>query len=220
MSKKDIVLDAILKQGTLPLFFYKDPEVSLQITRTLYKAGIRVFEYTNRGAAALENFKVLKQALANGEMPGLELGIGTIKSVHEAEAFIAAGADFIVSPIVNPEVGKLAAQHNLLWIPGCMTPTEIYLAQQNSAALIKIFPANILGPEFVSSIRDLFAGQLFMPTGGVDLNHDSISTWFKAGVCAVGMGSKLISKNVLENQEYDKLYNDTLKLLEIVQTIK
>jgi 2-dehydro-3-deoxyphosphogluconate aldolase/(4S)-4-hydroxy-2-oxoglutarate aldolase len=220
MSKKDIVLDAILKQGTLPLFFYKDPEVSLQITRTLYKAGIRVFEYTNRGAAALENFKILKQALANGEMPGLELGIGTIKSVEEAEAFIDAGADFIVSPIVNPEVGKLAAQHNLLWIPGCMTPTEIYTAQQNNAALIKIFPANILGPEFVSSIRDLFAGQLFIPTGGVDLNHDSISTWFKAGVCAVGMGSKLISKNVLENQEYDKLYNDTLKLLEIVQTIK
>ncbi|QEM10375.1 bifunctional 4-hydroxy-2-oxoglutarate aldolase/2-dehydro-3-deoxy-phosphogluconate aldolase [Mucilaginibacter rubeus] len=220
MSKKDIVLDAILKQGTLPLFFYKDPEVSLQITRTLYKAGIRVFEYTNRGEAALENFKVLKQALANGEMPGLELGIGTIKSVQEAEAFITAGADFIVSPIVNPEVGKLTARHNLLWIPGCMTPTEIYLAQQNGAALIKIFPANILGPEFVSSIRDLFAGQLFMPTGGVDLNHDSISTWFKAGVCAVGMGSKLISKNVLENQEYDKLYNDTLKLLEIVQTIK
>ncbi|GGA94140.1 MULTISPECIES: bifunctional 4-hydroxy-2-oxoglutarate aldolase/2-dehydro-3-deoxy-phosphogluconate aldolase [Mucilaginibacter] len=220
MSKKDIVLDAILKQGTLPLFFYKDPEVSLQITRTLYKAGIRVFEYTNRGAAALENFKVLKQALANGEMPGLELGIGTIKSLQEAEAFIAAGADFIVSPIVNPEVGKLAAQHNLLWIPGCMTPTEIYTAQQNEAALIKIFPANILGPEFVSSIRDLFAGQLFIPTGGVDLNHDSISTWFKAGVCAVGMGSKLISKSVLENREYDKLYNDTLKLLEIVQTIK
>ncbi|WPV01804.1 bifunctional 4-hydroxy-2-oxoglutarate aldolase/2-dehydro-3-deoxy-phosphogluconate aldolase [Mucilaginibacter sp. cycad4] len=220
MSKKDIVLDAILKQGTLPLFFYKDPEVSLQITRTLYKAGIRVFEYTNRGVAALENFRVLKQALANGEMPGLELGIGTIKSAQEAEAFIEAGADFIVSPIVNPEVGKLAAQHNLLWIPGCMTPTEIYTAQQNEAALIKIFPANILGPEFVSSIRDLFAGQLFIPTGGVELNHDSISTWFKAGVCAVGMGSKLISKNVLENQEYDKLYNDTLKLLEIVQTIK
>ncbi|MDB5147587.1 MAG: bifunctional 4-hydroxy-2-oxoglutarate aldolase/2-dehydro-3-deoxy-phosphogluconate aldolase [Mucilaginibacter sp.] len=220
MSKKDIVLDAILKQGTLPLFFYKDPEVSLQITRTLYKAGIRVFEYTNRGAAALENFKVLKQALANGEMPGLELGIGTIKSVQEAEVFIAAGADFIVSPIVNPEVAKLVTQHNLLWIPGCMTPTEIYTAQQNNAALIKIFPANILGPEFVSSIRDLFAGQLFIPTGGVDLNHDSISTWFKAGVCAVGMGSKLISKSVLENQEYDKLYNDTLKLLEIVQTIK
>lgn len=220
MSKKDTALNAILQQGTLPLFFYKDAEVSLQITRTLYKAGIRVFEYTNRGAAALENFKILKKALADGEMPGLELGIGTIKSLEEAKAFIDAGADFIVSPIVNPAVGKLAADKGLLWIPGCMTPTEIYTSQQNGAALIKIFPANILGPEFVSSIRDLFAGQLFIPTGGVDLNSDSISTWFKAGVCAVGMGSKLISKTVLENQQYDQLYADTVKLLEIVKTSK
>jgi 2-dehydro-3-deoxyphosphogluconate aldolase/(4S)-4-hydroxy-2-oxoglutarate aldolase len=219
MSKKETVLNAILIQGTLPLFFYEDAAVSLEITRTLYKAGIRVFEYTNRGAAALENFKILKKAQQE-EMSDLQLGIGTIKSVAEAEAFISAGADFIVSPIVNPEVGKIAAQHNLLWIPGCMTPTEIYTAQQHQAALIKIFPANILGPEFVSSIRDLFFGQLFIPTGGVDLNIDNISTWFKAGVCAVGMGSKLISKNVLEHRLYDQLYSDTVKLLEIVQACR
>ncbi|MDN3582540.1 bifunctional 4-hydroxy-2-oxoglutarate aldolase/2-dehydro-3-deoxy-phosphogluconate aldolase [Mucilaginibacter flavus] len=217
MSKKEIALNAILSQGTLPLFFYEDAAVSLEITRTLYKAGIRVFEYTNRGPAALENFKVLKKAQQE-EMPDLQLGIGTIKSAEEAVAFIDAGADFIVSPIVNPEVGKIAAHHNLLWIPGCMTPTEIYTAQQNGAALIKIFPANILGPEFVSSIRDLFSGQLFIPTGGVDLSIDSITAWFKAGVCAVGMGSKLISKNVLDKQLYDQLYNDTVKLLEIVQS--
>ena len=219
MKSKQIVLDSIISQGMLPLFFYENAEVSLEITRTLYKAGVRVFEYTNRGKSALANFKLLKEAQQN-EMPDLHLGIGTIKSVQDAESFVEAGADFLVAPIVNPEVAKVAEKHNMLWIPGCMTPTEIYTAQQNEAALIKIFPANILGPEFVSSIRDLFAGQLFIPTGGVDLNHDSISTWFKAGVCAVGMGSKLISKSVLENQEYDKLYNDTLKLLEIVQTIK
>jgi 2-dehydro-3-deoxyphosphogluconate aldolase/(4S)-4-hydroxy-2-oxoglutarate aldolase len=219
MSKKEIVLDAILTQGTLPLFFYEDADVSLEITRTLYKAGVRVFEYTNRGAAALANFKILKKAQQD-EMPDLYLGIGTIKTGAEAAAFISAGADFIVSPIVNPEVEKIATQHKLLWIPGCMTPTEIHTAQQHGAALIKIFPANILGPEFVSSIRDLFSGQLFIPTGGVDLNIDNISTWFRAGVCAVGMGSKLISKNVLENRLYNQLYNDTIKLLEMVQTCK
>ncbi|WP_295711687.1 bifunctional 4-hydroxy-2-oxoglutarate aldolase/2-dehydro-3-deoxy-phosphogluconate aldolase [Mucilaginibacter sp.] len=219
MSKKEIVLDAILTQGTLPLFFYEDADVSLEITRTLYKAGVRVFEYTNRGPAALANFKVLKKAQQD-EMPDLYLGIGTIKTGAEAAAFISAGADFIVSPIVNPEVEKIATQHKLLWIPGCMTPTEIHTAQQHGAALIKIFPANILGPEFVSSIRDLFSGQLFIPTGGVDLNIDNISTWFRAGVCAVGMGSKLISKNVLENRLYNQLYNDTIKLLEMVQTCK
>jgi 2-dehydro-3-deoxyphosphogluconate aldolase/(4S)-4-hydroxy-2-oxoglutarate aldolase len=219
MSKKEIVLDAILTQGTLPLFFYEDADVSLEITRTLYKAGVRVFEYTNRGAAALANFKVLKKAQQD-EMPDLYLGIGTIKTGAEAAAFISAGADFIVSPIVNPEVEKIASQHKLLWIPGCMTPTEIHTAQQHGAALIKIFPANILGPEFVSSIRDLFSGQLFIPTGGVELNIDNISTWFRAGVCAVGMGSKLISKSVLENRLYSQLYNDTIKLLEMVQTCK
>jgi 2-dehydro-3-deoxyphosphogluconate aldolase/(4S)-4-hydroxy-2-oxoglutarate aldolase len=219
MTKKESVLDAILTQGTLPLFFYPDADVSLEITRTLYKAGVRVFEYTNRGTAAMANFKVLKKAQME-EMPDLHLGIGTIKTASEAAAFITAGADFIVSPIVNPEVAKIATQHKVLWVPGCMTPTEIHIAQQNNAALIKIFPANILGPEFVSSIRDLFAGQLFIPTGGVDLNMDNISTWFRAGVCAVGMGSKLISKNVFDNRLYDQLYTDTLKLLEMVQLCK
>lgn len=216
MKIKKAVLNSILAQGMLPLFYYDDAEVSLQITKTLYKAGIRVFEYTNRGKQALENFKVLKKAQAK-EFPDLYLGIGTIKNVSEAEAFVDAGADFIVSPIINPEVAKTASKNKLLWIPGCMTPTEIYAAQKQGADLIKIFPANILGPEFVSSIKDLFPGQLFIPTGGVDLTSKSISSWFHAGVCAVGMGSKLISKNVLDNRLYDQLFADTEKALELVK---
>ncbi|UEG53681.1 bifunctional 4-hydroxy-2-oxoglutarate aldolase/2-dehydro-3-deoxy-phosphogluconate aldolase [Mucilaginibacter daejeonensis] len=217
MKTKQEVLDSIVTQGMLPLFFYKDAEVSVEITRTLYSAGVRVFEYTNRGDAALDNFKKLKD-LQQAEMPDLHLGIGTIKSVHEADAFINAGADFLVSPIVNTEVAKMAHDRNMLWIPGCMTPTEIYTAQCADAALIKLFPANILGPAFLSSIAELFRGQLFMPTGGVELEANNIATWFRAGVCAVGMGSKLISKQVLEGKLYDQLYNDTLKAIELVQT--
>jgi 2-dehydro-3-deoxyphosphogluconate aldolase/(4S)-4-hydroxy-2-oxoglutarate aldolase len=217
MKTKQEVLDSIVAQGMLPLFFYKDAEVSVEIARTLYKAGVRVFEYTNRGEAALENFKKLKEVQQN-EMPDLHLGIGTIKSVHEADAFINAGADFLVSPIVNPEVAKMAHDRNMLWIPGCMTPTEIYTAQSNDAALIKLFPANILGPAFLTSIKELFRDQLFMPTGGVELEAGNISTWFKAGVCAVGMGSKLISKEVLEGKLYDQLYTDTQTAINLVQT--
>jgi 2-dehydro-3-deoxyphosphogluconate aldolase/(4S)-4-hydroxy-2-oxoglutarate aldolase len=217
MKTKQEVLDSIVAQGMLPLFFYKDAEVSVEITRTLYKAGVRVFEYTNRGEAALENFKKLKEVQQN-EMPDLHLGIGTIKSVHEADAFINAGADFLVSPIVNPEVAKMAHDRNMLWIPGCMTPTEIYTAQSNDAALIKLFPANILGPAFLTSIKELFRDQLFMPTGGVELEAGNISTWFKAGVCAVGMGSKLISKEVLEGKLYDQLFTDTQTAINLVQT--
>jgi 2-dehydro-3-deoxyphosphogluconate aldolase/(4S)-4-hydroxy-2-oxoglutarate aldolase len=100
-----------------------------------------------------------------------------------------------------------------------MTPSEIYTAQKNGADLIKIFPANILGPAFISSVKELFPGQLFIPTGGVELNADNISAWFHAGVCAVGMGSKLISKDVLEKKLYDQLYEDTVKAIELVQSV-
>jgi 2-dehydro-3-deoxyphosphogluconate aldolase/(4S)-4-hydroxy-2-oxoglutarate aldolase len=219
MKSKEAVLDSILVQGMLPLFFYEDADVSVEVIRTLYKAGVRVLEYTNRGKEALDNFRIISKVV-KAEMPDMNLGIGTIKTEAEAEAFIAVGADFIVSPIIDAAVAKVADKYKMLYIPGCMTPTEIHQAQQHKAMLIKIFPANILGPAFVSSIRDLFQGQLFIPTGGVEIEADNISGWFRAGVCAVGMGSKLISKNVLDNKLYSQLYNDTVKALQLVQLSK
>ncbi|HEY9003742.1 MAG TPA: bifunctional 4-hydroxy-2-oxoglutarate aldolase/2-dehydro-3-deoxy-phosphogluconate aldolase [Mucilaginibacter sp.] len=213
------ILNSITTQGLLPLFFHADAEISLQASRSLYKAGIRVLEYTNRGPSALENFKQLVK-VRQQEMPDLFLGIGTIKTVVEAADFINAGADFIIAPIVDPEVAQLAAKHELLWCPGCMTPTEISLAQKNGAKLIKLFPANVLGPGFLNAVKEVFPGQLFMPTGGVELNHDNISTWFKAGVCAIGLGSKLITHEVLEKQLFDQLYIDTQKALDIVKAAR
>ena len=215
MMDKQAVLQSILDKGLLPLFYCDSAEVSLDTIRTLYRAGVRAVEYTNRGKAALENFRSCKKILTD-EAPDLYLGIGTVKTTAEAKAFIEAGADLIVSPIVNGEVATLAEAAGLLWIPGAMTPTEIFQAQQHRAAMIKIFPANILGPEFVSSIRDLFPGQLFIPTGGVDLDQENIRTWFAAGVSAVGMGSKLISKDVLKHQQYDTLYKNTVTALGMV----
>jgi 2-dehydro-3-deoxyphosphogluconate aldolase / (4S)-4-hydroxy-2-oxoglutarate aldolase len=218
MPTKETALKAITDQGLLPLFFYENPQVSLEIIKTLYEAGVRTLEYTNRGAAALENFKFLKAELKGYE--DLHLGIGTIKTVQQAQDFISAGADYIVAPIVDPAVGNLAHEAGLLWIPGCFSPTEIHVAQQANAALIKLFPANILGPEFLSSIKELFQGQLFIPTGGVELEETNFRTWFKAGVCAVGMGSKLISKEVLANQQYDKLRELTAQALLLAKTCK
>ena len=219
MNNKKTIVDAILVQGMLPLFFYEDAEVSLEIIRSMYKAGVRVVEYTNRGKEALSNFYKIKSVVRDN-MPGLYLGIGTIKTGLEAESFIEAGADFMVSPIIDSEVALVTNNHDLLWIPGCMTPSEIHIAQQYHAKIIKIFPANILGPAFVTSIRELFPGQLFIPTGGVEIEADNIAQWFRSGVCAVGMGSKLISRNVLDNKLYNHLYNETLKALELVQLSK
>ena len=219
MKNKQAVLDSIIKQGMLPLFFYEDAEVSLQVVRTLYKAGVRVMEYTNRAKEAFENFKIIKSAV-DKEMPDFYFGAGTIKTKEDAVRYTEAGTDFIVAPTINPEVGEIANQHGGLWIPGCMTPTEIHLAREHGAALIKIFPANVLGPGFVSAVSDVFRGQLFMPTGGVELNKENINGWFKAGVCAVGMGSKLITKQILQNKLYDQLYNDTVTALTLIQSAR
>ncbi|MBU1371737.1 MAG: bifunctional 4-hydroxy-2-oxoglutarate aldolase/2-dehydro-3-deoxy-phosphogluconate aldolase [Bacteroidetes bacterium] len=219
MDNKSSILKAITNQGMLPLFFHPDEEKSIKITQTVYDAGVRVIEYTNRGKEALANFKKLKEA-ALKTMPDLKLGIGTIKNSQQAKDFIAAGADFIVCPIVLAEVANACEEAKMLWVPGCMTPTEIALAQSLRAGLIKIFPANILGQEFIASIKDLFAGQLFMPTGGVDLSKENIESWFKAGVCAVGMGSKLISKDVMESGNYEKLAKNTKEVLALIQSIK
>lgn len=216
MKRKEDTLKAITEQALLPLFFYEDANVSLDVVRTLYRSGVRVIEYTNRGPAALENFRLLVAA-ANEEMPDLHVGIGTIKNVKQAADFIEAGAHFIVCPVVDLEVGKLVHDAGLLWIPGCFSPTEINLASQFGAGLIKLFPANLLGPAFMSSIKDLFPGQLFIPTGGVEIEAENISNWFKSGVCGVGMGSKLISKEVLTNKDYETLTALTEKTFKIIR---
>src|ERR1700748_2285135 len=213
MKDKQAVLDSILKQGMLPLFFYEDTEVSVQVLSTLYKAGVGVMEYTNRAKEAFENFRVLKAA-QESEMPDLYLGIGTIKTEEDAIKYVNADADFIVAPTINPGVAHIVNERGGLYIPGCMTPTEIHLAQQHGAALIKIFPANVLGPGYISAVSDVFRGQLFMPTGGVELTKENIQDWFKAGVSAVGMGSKLVTKEILQNKLYDKLYTDAQNALQ------
>ncbi|SFH42770.1 bifunctional 4-hydroxy-2-oxoglutarate aldolase/2-dehydro-3-deoxy-phosphogluconate aldolase [Pedobacter insulae] len=219
IKNKETAITAIQEQGLLPLFYHEDPELSLEIVRTLYKGGVRVFEYTNRGKAALANFKFLKEALKT-EMQDLFLGIGTIKNTEELNDFLAAGADFIVCPVVDLEVGKLTHEAGLLWIPGCMTPTEINLAHQYGAGIIKLFPANMLGPAYLSSIKELFQGQLFVPTGGVEIEAANIETWFKAGVCAVGLGSKLVSKEILANKDYPELLARTTEALTIIKKVK
>ena len=218
-NKKNDLLQLIPQQGVLPLYFYKDPEVSLEVLKALYRAGIRTVEYTNRGEAALQNFKKMRQ-LCDTELKGMYLGIGTIKNAEAAQTFIDAGTDYIVCPGLVEEVAKVADQNSMLWIPGCMTPSEIIRAENLGAKLIKLFPGNILGTEFMSAIKSLFPDLLFMPTGGVDLDKENISGWLKAGVCAVGMGSKLISNKLLEQKDYKKIEELTLQALDILKSLR
>ena len=153
-------------------------------------------------------------------MPGLMLGIGTIKNLQQAESYIAAGADFMVSPGFVKEVADYATGKDIFYAPGCMTPSEIIAAENSGIKFIKLFPGNMLGPEFLSSIKDIFPKLLFMPTGGVDTTKENIEGWFKAGVCAVGMGSKLISKKLMEAKDYITIEKNTKEVLELITSIK
>jgi 2-dehydro-3-deoxyphosphogluconate aldolase/(4S)-4-hydroxy-2-oxoglutarate aldolase len=218
MSTQKEIIAQILQQKMLPLYFNSDQEVSIEILKALYTAGIRSVEYTNRGEQALENFKAMRKVV-NDSMPGMLLGIGTIKTTADAEKFIAAGADFIISPVVYPPVARIAEEAGLLWIPGCLTPTEIFTAEMNGAKMVKIFPGSAVGPSYISAIKELFPGLLFMPTGGVDTTSENIKAWFESGVVAVGMGSKLITKGIMQNKEYDKLIKLTKQALEIINYV-
>ena len=219
MSKSQQAIDAIAAQGILPLYFNPDENVSIEILRAIHKAGIKAIEYTNRGEAAFNNFKKMV-AVRNAEMPGLLMGIGTIKNLQQAKDYMSAGADFMVSPGFVPEVADYAITNDIFYAPGCMTPSEIIAAENAGVKFIKLFPGNILGPEFLSSIKEIFPKLLFMPTGGVDTTKESIEGWFKAGVCAVGMGSKLISKKLMEQKDYATIESSTREVLSLIQSIK
>ncbi len=219
MEKKQAILELIPAQGILPLYFYKDTTVSIEVLKALYAAGIRAVEYTNRGEAALQNFKEMRK-VCDTELKGMYLGIGTIKNGEMAQTFIDAGTDYIICPGLVESVAAVADKNQLLWVPGCMTPSEIIKAETMGAKMIKLFPGNILGPGFLSAIKEIFPGLLFMPTGGVELEKENIAGWFKAGVCAVGMGSKLITKQLLEAKDYAAIAAATKDALAIIQSIK
>jgi len=219
MSKTQQISDAIVKQGMLPLYFNSSEEVSLDVLKAIYRAGVKAVEYTNRGDAALANFKKMV-TLRNAEMPGLLLGVGTIKNMQHATDYMSAGADFLVSPGFVPDVAAYCVSNDIFYAPGCMTPSEIIAAENAGIKFIKLFPGNMLGPEFLTTIKDIFPKLLFMPTGGVDTTKENIDGWFKAGVCAVGMGSKLISKKLMEAKEYSTIESETKKVLELIGSIK
>lgn len=219
MITKEQATDAIVQQGILPLYFNADEMVSIEILRAIYKAGIKAVEYTNRGDAALKNFKKMVE-VRNKEMPGLVMGVGTIKNLRHAEDYVSAGADFMVSPGFVMEVAHYASSKNMLYAPGCMTPSEIIAAENAGIGFIKLFPGDMLGPKFLTSIKEIFPKLLFMPTGGVDTTKENIEGWFRAGVVAVGMGSKLISKQLMEQKDYSTIEKTTREVLELIQRVK
>ena len=186
------ILETIHTYPVIPVYYNDDADTCIDVLKQCYAGGIRVFEFVNRGEKALENFKKLLE-YKNQHLPDLKLGIGTIKTAQQAKDFAEAGTEFLVSPIVKVEIAAIAKKYAVEWIPGCMTPTEIALAEELDAKLVKLFPGDTLGPNFLKAIKPLFPNLKFMPTGGVDTTEESIKSWKQAGVFSVGLGSKLFA---------------------------
>lgn len=188
----------------VPLFFHPDFEVASSVLKACYEGGVRVFEFTNRGAEAPEIFKKA-QAYVEKECPDLILGIGTIFDAKQAQQFIELGADFMLQPFTTPEVGEICGKYDVPWMPGAMTLTEIRNAELMGATYVKIFPGNVLGPAFLKALKGPMPKSKIMVTGGVEPNKESLSAWFGAGAAAVGMGSQLFPPSLIAEKNYDRI---------------
>lgn len=218
MDSRTKIIDQIKSAGLLPLYFHPDAKQSLEILKALYEGGIRAIEYTNRGKEALRNFEFMKKEAE--QYPELLLGAGTIKDAAAANQFIQAGADFLISPGIPDDVFDVTYEEKILWIPGCMTITEIMKAENFGLSFVKIFPGNLLGPTFIQSIKEIFPAVSFMPTGGVEPEEDNLKAWFNAGVAAVGLGSKMITKKMLEQKQYKKITTAAKETLRTIRDVR
>jgi 2-dehydro-3-deoxyphosphogluconate aldolase/(4S)-4-hydroxy-2-oxoglutarate aldolase len=211
------VLNTMIGSGMVPLFYNKDSELCKQIVKACYTAGVRVFEFTNRGDYAHEVFAELNKWAAI-ECPELILGVGSVVDCGTASLYIQLGTNFIVSPYLNPEMAKVCNRRKIAWIPGCGTLSEIGLAEELGVELVKIFPAKeIGGPSFVKSIKGPCPWTNIMPSGGVSPEQENLKAWFDAGAACVGLGSQLFPDNLVKEKKFQEL---TVKIKETVEIIK
>lgn len=206
--------------GIVPVFYHKDLEICKKIVEACYKGGARVFEFTNRGDFAHEVFgELIKYVDQNFE--GMILGVGSILDAGTTSLYLQLGTNFIVSPIVNPEMAKTCNRRKVAWMPGCGSVTEISYAEELGAEVVKIFPGSqVGGPAFVKAVKGPLPWASIMPTGGVSPTEENLKEWFGAGVHCVGIGSKLFLKKEDGTYNYDAIAEKVKMAIEIVKNQK
>jgi 2-dehydro-3-deoxyphosphogluconate aldolase/(4S)-4-hydroxy-2-oxoglutarate aldolase len=206
--------------GMVPVFYNADPEVCKKVVKACYYGGVRVFEFTNRGDFATLLFAELNKWAAN-ECPEMIMGVGSVIDEGTAAMYIALGANFIVSPLIDEATACVCNKRKIAWSPGCGTVTEIGRAHELGAEIVKIFPGSqVGGPGFVKAVKGPMPWTSIMPTGGVAPDEENLKAWFEAGVTCVGMGSKLFSKKVLAEENYAAITKKCEEALEIIRKYK
>jgi 2-keto-3-deoxy-6-phosphogluconate aldolase len=208
----------MMETGMVPVFYHKDIEIAKNVLKACYEGGVRVFEFTNRGEFAHEVFGELNKFAAK-ECPDMILGIGSIVDAPTAALYIQLGANFIVGPLFNPEVAKIANRRLIPYVPGCGTVSEVGFAQEMGCDVCKVFPGDVLGANFVKGLKAPMPWSMLMVTGGVKPEKENLKSWFGAGVSCVGMGSNLFPKEAIEEKNWAQISELCKAALGIIKTL-
>ncbi len=213
------VLQLMANQGMVPLFYHPDVVLGKKVLKAIYKGGGRIIEFTNRGDYAHEVFGELNK-FCTAELPGMMLGVGSITDPGTTAMYLQLGANFIVTASYREDVARTCNRRKVPYMPGCGTLTEIGIAEEMGCDIVKLFPGSIYGPGFVKAIKGPQPWTTIMPTGGVAPTKENLGAWFDAGVTCVGMGSKLIGKDILEKGDFKTLEKRTKDALSLIKKLR
>ncbi|UII31821.1 bifunctional 4-hydroxy-2-oxoglutarate aldolase/2-dehydro-3-deoxy-phosphogluconate aldolase [Fulvivirga ulvae] len=213
------VFSKMEETGLVPLFFHDNADVVQQVVKACYLGGARLFEFTSRGDFAHEIYADLAK-FCTKECPELILGVGSVTDAAAASLYMQMGANFIVTPVLREDIALVCNRRKVLWSPGCGSLTEIARAEELGCEVVKLFPGDVYGAEFVKGIKGPCPWTNIMPTGGVTPTEENLKYWFDSGVSCVGMGSQLVTKNIINNGDYGALERKVRETLDIIQSVK
>ena len=218
-TRTDVIV-RMRETGIIPIFYHKDIETCRNVIKASFAGGLKVFEFTNRGDFAHEVFSELNK-WAEKEVPELIMGVGSVVDAGTTSLYIQLGANFIVSPLLNADMARVCNRRKILWTPGCGSVSETSYAEELGADIIKIFPgSSVGGPDFIKSVKGPCPWTSLMPTGGVEPTIENLKSWYDAGAVCVGMGSNLVTKDIIAKKDWDGLSEKIATTLKIVQTLR
>ena len=214
------VLSAMIDRGVIPVFYHPDVEVCQRVIQACADGGAKCIEFTNRGEFAAHVFFEVTRHFAKAD-PSVIMGVGSVVDAPTAGVFIANGAKFVVGPLTNPDIAKLCNRRKIPYSPGCGSATEIGYAEELGCEIVKVFPGgSVGGPEFVKAMLGPCPWTRIMPTGGVDATEESLTQWFRAGVACVGIGSNLITKELLAAKDYSGIEKKVRETIALIRKIR